>query len=134
EIAEWQVANNQLGAPPAVVGSTSTAYHVVGTGDFDGNGANDILFRHDNGEVVVWLLDSTGQLLTAPQVVGSASANYHIDGTGDLHGDGRSDIISRDANGTVIDWLMNGASIQAARAVVGASPTFAVAAHPFDLI
>jgi hypothetical protein len=133
EIAEWQVANNQL-LSAQVVGSTSTAYHVVGTGDFDGNGANDILFRHDDGEIVAWLLDSAGQLLTAPQVVGNATANYHVDGTGDLNGDGRDDIIFRDPGGTVVEWLMNGALVQAAQVVGGASQDFAIAAHHFDLI
>src|SRR5262249_56575198 len=112
----------------------STSYHVIGTGDFDGNGANDILFRHDNGEVVVWLLNSTGQLLTAPQVVGNAPLIYHVDGTGDLNGDGRSDIIFRDPSGTVIEWLINGASLQTAQVVSTVSQDFSIAAHHFDLI
>jgi len=72
------------------VGSTSTAFHVVGTGDFDGNDANDILFRNDSGDLAMWLLNSQGQLLGAPSAIGNAGL-YHTEGTGDLNGDGRSD-------------------------------------------
>jgi hypothetical protein len=134
EIAEWQVANNQL-LSAQVVGSTANTYHVVGTGDFDGNGANDILFRHDNGELVMWLLNSAGQLLSTPVSVATVSNIFHVDGTGDLNGDGRSDIIFRDPNGAVIEWLMNGAAATAIQGVgASASQDFAITAHHFDLI
>ena len=133
QVLGWDPMKSRL-LSAQVVGSTSSLYHVVGTGDFDGNGANDILFRHDDGEVVVWLLDSAGQLLTAPQSVGTAGNQFHIDGTGDLNGDGRSDIIFRDVGGNVIEWLMNGATAQTIQVVGGASQDFAIAAHHFDLI
>src|SRR5262249_51054538 len=133
EIAEWQVANNQLLSAQGV-GSTASAYHVVGVGDLAGHGADDILVRHDNGDVVVWLRDSAGQLLSAPQSIGTVAGIYHVDGTGDLNGDGRSDIVFRDPAGNVIDWLMNGASATAIQSVGSASQDFSIAAHHFDLI
>ena len=118
-----------------MIGSTSTAYHVVSTGDFDGNGAKDILFRGDTGELVEWLLNSKGDLLTAPTSIGTAGATYHVDGTGDLNGDGRDDIILRDAGGTLVEWLMNGPSLAAPPAVIGHAPVdYAIAAHHFELV
>ena len=108
---------------------------MVGTGDFDGNGANDILFRHDNGQVAMWLLNSAGALLGRPGGGRNPGRRQlHIDGTGDLNGDGRSDIIFRDQDGHLVEWLMNGATIQTAQAVGAQSQDFAVAAHHFDLI
>jgi hypothetical protein len=136
EIAEWQITNNALGpAAPHVVGSTSTSYHVVGTGDFDNTGANDILFRHENGQIAMWLLTSAGDLLGAPATVGGpVAANFHVDGVGDLNGDGRSDIVFRDQDGVLIEWLMNGSTIQTAQMVGTASQNFSIAAHHFDII
>jgi len=46
------------------IGSTSPSFHVVSTADFDGSGAKDILFRGGNGELVDWLLNSSGNLLS----------------------------------------------------------------------
>jgi hypothetical protein len=34
-----------------------TEWHVVGTGDFDGDGTDDILWRHDDGTLANWLMD-----------------------------------------------------------------------------
>ena len=107
----------------------------MGTGDFDGNGANDILFRNDAGALAMWLLNSQGQLLGAPSPIGNMDALYHTEGTGDLNGDGRSDIIFRDGSGTLVEWLMNGTSLLAPQAVIGSASTdFSIAAHHFDLI
>jgi hypothetical protein len=107
----------------------------VGDGDFDGNGSNDILFRNDNGDLAIWLLNSSGQLLGAPAAVTNAGSQYHVEGTGDLNGDGRADIIFRDANGTLVEWLMNGASIAAAPSVIGSTTNdYAIATHHFDLV
>jgi len=66
--------------------------------------------RNDNGDLAMWLLNSSGALLGAPAAIGHANIDYHVDGTGDLNGDGRTDIIFRDGNGTLVEWLMNGTS------------------------
>lgn len=120
---------------PAVVGSTSTSFHVVATGDFDANSSNDILFRNDDGQLAMWLLNAQGQLLGAQVAIGTAGLEFHIEGTGDLNGDGRSDIVFRNANGQIVEWLMNGASFAAPPAVLGTFPVdHAVATHHFDLV
>jgi hypothetical protein len=108
---------------------------VVSTGDFDGNGAKDILFRGDNGELVEWLLDSSGGLLSSPTAIGTVGAQYHVDGTGDLNGDGRDDIILRDATGTIVEWLMNGTQFAAPPAVMGTiAVDYAIAEHHFEIV
>src|SRR5262249_42123977 len=135
EIAEWQIANNQLAPPPAVGASPSTNYHVAGTADFDGNGPNDILFPNNNAHLGMGLLNPPGQPRLPPQAVGTVAAIYHVDGTADLNGDGRSDIIFRDPDGNVVEWLMNGASAQTIQGLGAiASQDFSIAAHHFDLI
>jgi len=33
------------------------AWHVIGSGDFNGDGKSDILWQHDSGQVSIWLMD-----------------------------------------------------------------------------
>jgi hypothetical protein len=37
----------------------SADWHVVGTGDFNGDGLTDILWRNDDGSITDWLADPT---------------------------------------------------------------------------
>jgi hypothetical protein len=143
KLFEWKIVNNQLVAAPFEIGTAPQGAHVVGIGDFDGNGTTDLLFRFDQtvgtsqpGQLAMWLLNSQGQLLVAPNTVGAPiAANWHVDGTGDLNGDGRSDIILRDQDGALRELLMNGFNIQTDQSVgTTESQDFTVAAHHYNLI
>ncbi len=83
-----------------------TDWKIVGTGDFNGDGRSDILWRHDSGFVTDWLGIVTGgfqaNLANASTTVPS---NWHVEGTGDFNGDGRSDILWRSDDGTMTNWL-----------------------------
>ena len=91
-------------------------WHVVGTGDFNGDGIDDILWRNDNGVVGEWDGKSNGGF------VGDANANilltndWHVVATGDFNGDGINDIC--------------GATTMASSANGTASPTVALPAMP----
>ena len=39
------------------------SWHVVGTGDFNGDGRTDILWRNDSGRVTDWLAQSNGSFV-----------------------------------------------------------------------
>jgi hypothetical protein len=139
---EWQIVNNQLAAAPFQVGSAPPGAHVVGIGDFNGDGTTDLLFRFDQvvgtsqpGQLAMWLLNAQGQLLVAPNTVGAPiGANWHVDGTGDVNGDGRSDIILRDQDGQLRELLMNGFTIQTDQTVGTESQDFTLAAHHYGLV
>ena len=107
-ITDWLGGTNA-----AFAGNLQNAYaapppdwHIAGTGDFNGDGRDDILWRNDAGVITDWLGGAnggfTGNLANAGATV---AQSWHIAGTGDFNGDGRDDILWRDDTGTVTDWL-----------------------------
>jgi len=86
--------------------SAPTSWHIAATGDFNGDGRDDILFRNDNGAITSWLGTANGGWFDNYQNAGtSAPTSWHIVGTGDFNGDGRDDILLRNDNGAVTNWL-----------------------------
>jgi hypothetical protein len=75
-----------------------------GTGDFDGDGDHDLLWRHRDGAVATGEMES-GQLVTSRNVA-FASTGWEILTTGDFDGDGDSDILWRHRDGAVTTWEM----------------------------
>ena len=90
----------------------SADWEVKGTGDFDGNGRADIIWRHKmTGQNIAWLMDGHTVVLSAflPTI---ADTNWEMRGVGDLDADGKADVILRHkVTGKNIAWLMNGASV-----------------------
>jgi hypothetical protein len=88
--------------------SLPTSWHIVGTGDFNGDGRDDILWRNDLGTVTDWLGTSsggfTGNWASSNQ---NLPLSWQVVGTGDFNGDGITDLLWRDSSGTVVDWLGN---------------------------
>ncbi len=92
----------------------------MGTGDFDGDGKSDILWRDTSGNVAIWLMN--GAQVTLAAGVGSAPTSWSIVETGDFDGNGKSDILWQDTSGNVAIWFMNG--VQVTQSVgVGNVPT-----------
>jgi hypothetical protein len=84
-------------------------WHIAGTGDFNGDGRVDILWRNDDGTVRDWLGQSNGGFAGNTGNLNITVGNdWHIVGTGDFNGDGHTDILWRNDDGTVRDWLGQG--------------------------
>lgn len=89
---------------------------VQGSGDFDEDGLGDILWRHSNGDVQLWLLDTDRNTTmknrlspVLPDGSTVSTAGWQFNGTGDFNGDGRSDIIWRNTSTNMVQlWFMNG--------------------------
>jgi hypothetical protein len=86
---------------------------VAGTGDFDGDGNGDVLWRHlGDGRNSMWLLDGTTILAGTGPVPTLANRHWSVAATGDFDDDGRSDILWRhQGNGRNSMWLMDGTTI-----------------------
>jgi serralysin len=57
--------------------SPGSDWHIAGTGDFDGDGRADILWRNDNGTVAVWEMNDGAQVAGA-QVVSPLSTDWGL--------------------------------------------------------
>jgi hypothetical protein len=109
EISNWLGTANggftNNGANAWAKGSGS--WHIVGTGDFNGDGRDDILWRSDAGQLTNWLGRADGGFVNngANAWNGTLSSNWHVVGTGDFNGDGRDDIMWRSSSGEYSNWL-----------------------------
>jgi hypothetical protein len=78
-------------------------WHIVGTGDFNGDGLSDILWRHDSGLVSDWLANSNGGFGQGTGT--SVPLDWHVASIGDFNGDAIDDILWRNDSGQVNEWI-----------------------------
>jgi FG-GAP-like repeat len=70
----------------------------------DGDGDADIIWRHNEGQVVTWEMENNEYVVN--HNIAFASTGWSIDGTGEFDGDGDADIIWRHTDGAVVTWEM----------------------------
>ena len=84
---------------------------IAGTGDFNADGQQDLIWRHAvSGNVVVWLMNGTvrsaGTFINPSSL---ADANWQMAAVGDFSQDGQPDILWRHAvSGRTVLWEMDG--------------------------
>ena len=133
-LAIWQMDGSQIvGAGYTAVGSTTAGvpapnWHIVGTGDFDGDGKSDLLWRTDSGALAIWEMNGS-QIKAADYLnfggtnVGAPGPDWHVLGTGDFDGDGKGDLLWHTDGGALAIWERGGSQIKAADYIkVGATP------------
>jgi hypothetical protein len=89
----------------SVFNAAGLDWHIIGTGDFNGDGRDDILWRNEGGTVTNWLGQPDGGFVGNPNLYTNLSTAWHALGIGDFNGDGRDDVVWRNDDGTVTDWL-----------------------------
>jgi hypothetical protein len=112
--AVWYMTGTTLTGAASLPSVSDLNWQIVGTGDFNGDGQVDILWRYNGsgGANAVWYMN--GATLTGAASLPSVSdLNWQIVGTGDFNGDGQVDILWRynGSGGANAVWYMNGATL-----------------------
>jgi len=125
-VAIWEVTGATQNSA-AIAGGAPMSWTVVGSGDLNGDGKDDLIWRNTDGGVAGWLMN--GAAPTATAMVGGAPNQWQIVGIGDFNFDGRDDLIWRSsADGAVAVWLMNGLGAHQDSIISGAPLDWSVAA------
>lgn len=81
------------------------SWKVAGIGDFNGDGREDVLFRHSSGVIGQWS-GRAGQFTNNSGVAANpVDNNWSVAGVADYNGDGRDDILWRHSGGELGQWL-----------------------------
>ena len=132
--AIWFFTSNSradVPAPPIVsstggIGNVPTTWSVVGTGDFNGDGMADIVWRDNLGNTSIWLMNGASVLSAAS--IGNVPTTWSIALTGDFDGDGKADLLWRDNLGNTAIWFMNGTMVAFTAGVGNVSTVWTVQA------
>ncbi|UKA48983.1 VCBS repeat-containing protein [Arthrobacter sp. FW305-123] len=85
---------------PRVIGRGFNIFDIVfSTGDFDGDGNNDLLGRDRNGTLHIYPGDGSGGWLPPSQIGWGWNIFDTVVGPGDFDGDGNNDVLARDTAG-----------------------------------
>ena len=110
------------GADAATINAKYYSFELVGTGDFNGDGKDDVMIRNSmpktaqgrnitgSGDVFVFLTgdDISGYQAVNVAYTGCAADPWRIAGVGDFNGDGITDVLLENTqDGGVASWLLN---------------------------
>jgi len=114
QVQTWHmVGGNVIDTRPLSKVNNDPHWKVAATGDLNGDGYPDILWRHDTqGVLYCWFLQNNtviGESLLS--INSQTDFNWQIRAIGDVNGDGYEDIIWEYNDGTLVVWLMRGATV-----------------------
>ncbi len=113
------------------LGTLSAGMVVAGTGDFNGDGVDDVLiYNSSNGAVMIWGISGYHVAWSTTLNYVPTSQGWTIQGVADIDHDGVSDIVWRHTSGVISFWTITGSPTVVVNdyttpMTVGTSPLFA---------
>ncbi|MEA2876326.1 MAG: hypothetical protein QOF14_1522 [Hyphomicrobiales bacterium] len=101
-----------LAAPGGVEAAPATQWQVAGVGDFNGDGATDLLSLRSDGLLKIDTFNSAGEAINW-YIPGQLEAGWSIVGIGDINNDGTSDIVLRHDSGAFEAELIQNSAVAA---------------------
>jgi hypothetical protein len=102
-------SNQVTGA--AFLGRIGTEWHFAGTGDFNGDHTNDLLFQADDGTLRIY--EIINSQVANSHVIEVLTHDRHVAGVGDYTGDGIDDfVVRRDDGGFELHQIQGGTVTQ----------------------
>ena len=129
-----QTAGQAINSPnpsTVVLGTLSAGMVVAGTGDFNGDGVDDVLiYNSSNGAVMIWGISGDHVAWSTTLNYVPPSQGWTIQGVADIDHDGVSDIVWRHVSGVISFWKITGSPTVVVNdyttpMTVGTSPLFA---------
>jgi len=113
-IATWLMSGVTVSAITMMTPNkvTDTAWKIAGVADFNGDGKSDLLWRHDNGTIAVWLMNGTWLATISAFDPPAIDPVWKIASITDTNGDGTADIVWRRDDGYLAVWYLNGMTLK----------------------
>jgi hypothetical protein len=103
----WSMETQHLVARNVVNIVHDSRWKVIGLADFTGDGQDEVLFRHANGDNRVWTMVN-GQRVSSDTITG-AHSDWFVAALGDFDADGDADLFWRNQEtGAIRYWEMDG--------------------------
>ncbi len=106
---------------PSQVGEPN--WTIAGSGDFDGDGKEDLVFQHADGTVAIWFMDGvslTRSVLLDPSNPGDSK--WRVAAAGDMNADFKTDLVFQHEDGTLAVWFLDGTKLVASRLIEPSHP------------
>ncbi|NJM57946.1 MAG: VCBS repeat-containing protein [Synechococcales cyanobacterium RU_4_20] len=110
EIVTWSLENAAIKERAQFDSQqTDTQWQLQGSGDFDGNGTDDLLWIHTSqNQAAIWFMNGLSR--TQPQAIirQTMQAGQNLGAIADYNQDGKADLTWYTPTGQSETWLMNG--------------------------